>query len=250
MRIQSSHPQGARGLDAYFTPVEAVLALLDKEPSIPKRVLEPAAGNGSIVRPLQAAGFDVVAQDICDYGLPGCTIADYLATPTLPMGPFDAVITNPPFKLAEQFARKAIREVPYTALLLRTNFVESVSRLPFFRCSPPTRIWVSSRRLPMMHRFGWDGPTATSNTCYAWFIWDRRYALAESGGSHVDWFDWLESVDRVRGQFVPCSRRLAKNRPGGGRPTTPPAWPSTSPTSARRRPPERWLRIRPASRLR
>jgi hypothetical protein len=59
MRLQSSHPQGARGLDAYFTPVDAVLALLDKEPSIPKRVLEPAAGNGSIVRPLQAAGFDV-----------------------------------------------------------------------------------------------------------------------------------------------------------------------------------------------
>ena len=40
--------------------------------------------------------------------------------------------------------------------MLRTNFVESVSRLPFFRCSPPTRMWVSSRRLPMMHRFGWE----------------------------------------------------------------------------------------------
>jgi hypothetical protein len=36
MRLQSSHPQDARGLDAYFTPVEAVLALLDKEPSIPR----------------------------------------------------------------------------------------------------------------------------------------------------------------------------------------------------------------------
>jgi hypothetical protein len=118
MRLQSSHPQDARGLDAYFTPVEAVHALLDIEPLIPKRVLEPAAGNGSIVRPLRAAGFDVVAQDICNYGLPGCTIADYLTTPT-PLGAFEAVITNPPFKLAEQFARKAIREVPYTALLLR-----------------------------------------------------------------------------------------------------------------------------------
>jgi hypothetical protein len=79
LRLQSSHPQDARGLDAYFTTVEAVLALLDLEPSIPKRMLEPAADSGSIVRPLQAAGFDVVAQDICDYGLPGCRIADYLA---------------------------------------------------------------------------------------------------------------------------------------------------------------------------
>jgi hypothetical protein len=77
MRIQSSHPQTARGLDAYFTPVEAVFALLDIEPSIPKRVLEPAAGDGAIVRPLRAAGFDVVAQDICDYGLADCAIPDY-----------------------------------------------------------------------------------------------------------------------------------------------------------------------------
>jgi len=75
MRIQSSHPRDARGLDAYFTPVEAVLALLDIEPSIPQRVLEPAAGDGAIVRPLRAAGFDVVTQDICDYGFPGCRIA-------------------------------------------------------------------------------------------------------------------------------------------------------------------------------
>jgi hypothetical protein len=63
-------------------------------------------------------------------------------------------------------------------------------------------MWVSSRRLPMMHRFGWDGPRATSNTCYAWFIWDRRCVPASSGGSHLDWFDWLDSADRARGQIV------------------------------------------------
>ena len=196
MRIQSSHPQDARGLDPYFTPVEAVLALLDIEPSIPKRVLEPAAGDGAIVRPVRAAGFYVVAQDIRDYGLADCTIADYLTTP-IPTGSFGAVVTNPPFKRAEEFARKAITEVPYTALLLRTNFLESNSRLPFFRRSLPTRVWISSRRLPMMHRHGWDGPKAPSNTCYAWFIWDRRCTPRPPGGCWMGWFDWRESVDRV-----------------------------------------------------
>jgi hypothetical protein len=139
MRIQSSHLRGERGLDAYFTPVEAVLSLLEIEPTIPKRVLEPAAGDGAIVRPLRAARFDVVAQDIRDYGFTGCTIADYLTTP-IPRGKFDALITNPPFKLAAEFAEKALSEVGYTALLLRTNFLESTTRLPFFRHSPPSKI--------------------------------------------------------------------------------------------------------------
>jgi hypothetical protein len=59
----------------------------------------------------------------------------------------------------------------------------------------------------MMHRHGWTGPTAPSNTCYAWFIWDARDARRCTfiGG----WFDWralprfgsgdcMMSVRRVR----------------------------------------------------
>jgi hypothetical protein len=87
-----------------------------------------------------------------------------------------------------RFAEKALREVPYVALLLRTNFLESTARLPFFRRHPPARIWISSRRLPMMHRHGWQGPRAPSNTCFAWFVWDR----AAVTGRQVDWFDWHE----------------------------------------------------------
>jgi len=36
-------------------------------------------------------------------------------------------VTNPPYKLAVRFARKALNEVPYLALLLRTNFLESTA---------------------------------------------------------------------------------------------------------------------------
>ena len=98
----------------------------------------------------------------------------------------EAVITNPPYKLAVEFAEKALEEVPYLALLLRTNFLESTSRLSFFRKHQPARIWISSRRLPMMHRHGWQGPRAPSNTCFAWFIWDR---ISEQKRV-IDWFDW------------------------------------------------------------
>jgi hypothetical protein len=134
MRIQSSHSRAARGLDANFSPPEATAALLAIERGkIPQRLWEPAAGDGAgaIARPLRAAGFIVVATDLVDYGgagiIPGI---DYLTAP-LPRG-VQGMITNPPFRKAVEFAEKALAEVPYVALLLRTNFLESKGRLPFF----------------------------------------------------------------------------------------------------------------------
>lgn len=186
MRIQSSHHHVDRGLDAYFSPPEAALSLLNiEEPYLPKCIWEPAAGDGAIVRPFLSAGFTVIASDLIDYGLEGCHSGlDYLkAKPVLePHG----IVTNPPYKLAMQFAKKALQETFYLALLLRTNFLESTARLPFFREHQPARIWISSRRLPMMHRHGWQGPRAPSNTCFAWFVWDERSDRKRI----IDWFDW------------------------------------------------------------
>jgi hypothetical protein len=180
MRIQSCHTADARALDAYFTPREATDSLIRVE-SLPRVLREPAAGDGAIVTPLREAGHTVTAADIYDYGA-GFPVENYLtaAPSTTP------IVTNPPFRLALKFAQKALAETDYVALLLRTNFLESTSRLPFFRRHPPARIWISSRRLPMMHRHGWAGPRAPSNTCHAWFIWD---AGAERSGI-VGWFDW------------------------------------------------------------
>jgi len=184
MLLQSTHTLADRGLDLYESPPCAIDALLHIE-RLPQVVWEPAAGRGAIVAPLRAAGHGVVASDIADYGC-GYDLADFLAAP-LPEG-VQGIATNPPYKDAERFIRKAIGEVPYSAWLLRTNFLESVGRLPLFREHPPARIWVSSRRLPMMHRDGWEGPQASSNTCYAWFIWDARVR-----GTSINWFDWRET---------------------------------------------------------
>jgi hypothetical protein len=94
MRIQSSHCHDARGLDAYFSPPEATESLLAIEHGkLPRRLWEPAAGDGAISSPLQAAGFDVVASDIADYGGEAITPGvDYLTAP-LPSG-VEGVVTN------------------------------------------------------------------------------------------------------------------------------------------------------------
>ena len=80
MRIQSSHHHAERGLDAYFSPPEATAALLAIEHGrLPRHLWEPAAGNGAIVRPLRAAGFDVVASDLVDYDGAGIMAASIIS---------------------------------------------------------------------------------------------------------------------------------------------------------------------------
>ena len=195
MRIQSSHHHADRGVDAYFTPPEAVWSLLHIEAQhLPDVIWEPAAGDGAIVGPFRKAGFKVLASDLVDYGLSGCTSGlDYLTAPPMPEA--KGVVTNPPFILAVKFVEKALKETGYVALLLRTNFLESTARMAFFRKHPPARIWISSRRLPMMHRYGWQGRRAPSNTCYAWFVWDEKSEQKRI----IDWFNWKEITEKLGG---------------------------------------------------
>lgn len=194
MRLQSAHSNADRAQDAYFTPPEATRALCRIERDhIPYHIWEPACGNGAISKVLEKeAKKSVFSSDVYNYGY-GVTGPqwDFLTAPSMLVSFTVGIVTNPPFKLALDFAQKAISLVPYVALLLRTNFLESTSRLAFFRTSPPARIWISSRRLPMMHRLGWTGPEAPSNTCYAWFIWDATATQKRL----VDWFDWQDYTE-------------------------------------------------------
>lgn len=170
LRANSSHSQKDRGADAYFTPPEATRALLRLESNrIPKSVADPCCGNGAILKVLAEAGYVTHARDVRDYGYPHTVVQDYLATP---MAMSDVgIVTNPPYRCALEFIRKAIRErAIYHAWLLRLAFLESYVRKPFFEAHPPSRIWVSSRRLPRMHREGWTGPRASSNVPFAWFV--------------------------------------------------------------------------------
>jgi hypothetical protein len=67
LRIPSRHRHAARGLDAYFSPSQATASLLSIEAEhLPQHIWDPAAGDGAIVRPLQAAGFTVTASNIAD----------------------------------------------------------------------------------------------------------------------------------------------------------------------------------------
>jgi len=175
--------------DFYASPRQAVDALLAVEaPYLPKRIWEPACGDGAIVLPFREAGYSVHASDLVARGCPDSESGvDFLMPFAVPPG-VNGVVTNPPFKLAQQFVDRALSFSPYVAMLLRLSFLEGTARRPWFESTPLARVHVSSGRLPMMHRDGWDGAQASSAIAFAWFVWDRRH----DGPPQIRWFDWRE----------------------------------------------------------
>lgn len=170
------HALADRGNDLYETPAVAIQALMRAE-KLPRRIWEPAAGRGAIVRPLQAAGHDVLGTDLVDYGAGYAGGVDFLI-PGIAESYFsgqEAIVTNPPFKNAPEFVERALTFVPYVAMLLRLAFLESEARRFILDEAPLARVRVFRKRLPMMHRDGWEGKHSNSGMAFAWFIWKRDH---------------------------------------------------------------------------
>lgn len=166
------HALADRKDDLYETAPEAVHALLKWE-KFGGSVWEPACGRGAISDVLKAHGYDVWSTDLVRHGY-GISNIDFLMERSVP-DHVGAIITNPPFKLADEFAEHAVRLVPKVAMLLRLAFLESKGRTVLLENSHLARVHVFRERLPMMHRDGWEGPKTTSTTAYAWFVWDQSH---------------------------------------------------------------------------
>ena len=117
--------------DLYETPYSMTAQLFENEFFDHRgSVLEPAAGNGAMVAILQNYFRDLTHYDI---------ETDFLTESRQ----FDYVITNPPYRLADEFVEKA-REVTRHkfAFLLRINFLSGENRLQENRFRELKRIYV------------------------------------------------------------------------------------------------------------
>jgi hypothetical protein len=168
-------PLAERRDDLYETPECATRALLAVE-SLPQgTVWEPACGPGAIVRVLRAAGHQVYATDLVNYGSADQDEhrVDFLMEFAAPE--IASIVTNPPFKLAAEFVRHALLLCPRVYMFLRLAFLESEGRSDILEGGQLRRVYVFRERLPMMHRAGWVGTRASSRMAFAWFCWDRQH---------------------------------------------------------------------------
>jgi hypothetical protein len=168
------------------------------------RVWEPACNRGYMARPLKEFFGIVHASDIHDYSVDGADwcqdrVIDFLwagsESPQIAKNGVDWVITNPPFRLAEQFIARAwqVKGVQGVAMLVRTSFLEGGARYKnLFKPSPPTIVAQFVERVPMVK--GRLSATVSTATSYCWLVW-----MMGEEGTKLAW-------------IPPCRREL--ERPG------------------------------------
>jgi hypothetical protein len=169
----SKHALRDRANDLYETPACAVHALLRHE-KLPHTIWEPCAGRGALSRELRAYGHYVVTEDLVGYSGADAEIVfgrDFLME-RIPR--CRTIVTNPPFKLADQFIRHGLGLGCDVIVLLRLMALEGSSRSDIID-GHLTRVWAGIERLPGMHREGWEGnKLSNSSAPFAWFVFSAK----------------------------------------------------------------------------
>lgn len=132
-----------REQDFYPTPDNVTHALMRflHDQSIIKphaMIWEPACGDGAMSKVIESYGYTVASSDVREdsgYGRGGI---DYLNTPC--DWRYDGIITNPPFKIAADFVKKAVNEAPVVALLFKSQYWHAEKRTKLFNEFQPA--WV------------------------------------------------------------------------------------------------------------
>jgi hypothetical protein len=177
MRLPSRDSYDQRGFDLYETPPVALPPLLALE-RFGGWVWDPCCGPGVIARGLRRAGHRVLASDVIDYGVGDDDdreqdgVMDFLKVSERP-ALVRHIVTNPPYRLAPAFIAHALGfGFDSVSMLLRLNFIAAQRRRQPQLFDQLHHVRVFARRLPMMHRAGWDGKkTKSSGVDFAWFTW-------------------------------------------------------------------------------
>lgn len=150
--------------DFYETPAWCVRRLLEVC-SLPSGLwYEPACGAGAIFKAVNALRPELhwLLSDI-NPQLAQARKADFLTHEMLCP---DVLITNPPYSLAFEFAKKAVREAVHTVLLLRLNWLASAKRAGWLREHTPD-VYVLPNRPSFI-----NGKTDSCE--YAWMHWSSN----------------------------------------------------------------------------
>lgn len=165
----ATDPENRDPDDWYVTPPHATESLLRVE-RFYGHIWEPACGDGAMSEVLKTTGLAVISTDIVDRGY-GTAPVDFLAF-TESKAP--NIVTNPPYKLATEFAWRAVELAKLkVALLVRLQFLESQERRKLFEYYPPARVWVFSKRLTMWRR-GIATSKSGGTNAFCWVVWDSN----------------------------------------------------------------------------
>jgi hypothetical protein len=163
----SSHSDHERAAyDYYATEPRCAVELAQVEKLF--NIWEPACGEGHLAKEFDKQAVLGRATDLIDRGF-GQGAVDFLMTSDRWDG---WIITNPPYKFAQEFCEHALTLSDRVAMFLKLTFLEGQKRHKFFLKNPPNRIYVYSQRRKCALNGKFE-ETGSSAAAYAWFVWDK-----------------------------------------------------------------------------
>jgi len=163
--------------DFYATSPIALILFLNKlkedNVNINKKVWECACGMGHLSKVLEKEGYEVLSTDLIYRGF-GEGNVNFLKENRKFNGD---ILTNPPFKLAEQFVEKGIKRLQRgnkLFLFLKIQFLEGQKRNKLFKKYPLKYVYCYSSRQLCCKDADFEKYTSTTQF-YAWYIWERGY---------------------------------------------------------------------------
>jgi len=162
--------------DFYKTPQKTIEILLKNHKIKGTHILEPCAGDGSIIKPLrqyynnlhitaietrteEEKKLNIISDNVI--------IDDFLNF--YPQNNFDTIITNPPYSIAQEILEhcfKISNKNTEIIVLLRLAFLESKKRFNFWQKYIVNKLYVLSER-PSFTGKGTDA------TAYGWFVFNN-----------------------------------------------------------------------------
>ena len=162
--------------DFYATNPTALLLFLEQLEEdriyLDKKIWECACGEGHLSKVLQQKQFNVKSSDLINRGFG--EVQDFLSYDGYWSGD---ILTNPPFKLAEEFIEKSMQIQENGAkllLLLKIQFLEGHERYKLFKKYPPKYVYCYSSRQLCSRNGDFENFKATT-LFYAWYVFERGY---------------------------------------------------------------------------
>ena len=143
-----------------------------KEIGMNKNIWECSCGKGHLSEVLKENGYNVYSSDLVDRGYGD--VKDFLEQTKTFNGD---ILTNPPFKLAENFIEKSmelLNDGNKAIFFLKVQFLESKGRKTLFEKYNPKYVIVNSERQQCSKDADFEKYHATTQ-CYCWFIFEKGY---------------------------------------------------------------------------
>ena len=181
----SNHTDKERQREDYYATDPIAAQLLMQVEEFSDDVWECACGEKHLAKVFEGR-YNVRSSDIIDRC--GNEVYDFLSPNNQSWN--GDIITNPPYKFAADFVKKALQIVPdkhKVAMFLKVQFLEGKARKHLFTQHPPKVVYISSSRILCVKNGEFDKMKegGGSAVAYAWYVWEKGY----KGDTIIKWIN-------------------------------------------------------------